>query len=414
VNYNQIGDKMVITFVIDQYGEHSNGTTVAARRIATVLKSMGHEMRIITCVSTNNDDIMKVYTVPSKKVPIVSYLAEKQGMVFADPDDQVLYDAIKTSDVVHIFCPFALGVRAAEMAQSLGVATTTAFHAPPEIVSYYLSMEKIDPLNRLFYNWCNKRLYSKVKHVHCPTEHVKNLLIKNGYHNEFHVISNGVSEEFKRIEGVEKPDNLKDKFVIAVVGRYSTEKRHKVIIKAVHNSKYEKNIQLLFCGKGPMESQIRRKANCLINYPIFEFVKQPELIKILNYSDLYIHAADLETESISCLEAMACGTVPIISNSELSAARFFALTPHNIFEKDNIDDLTNKIEYLYEHEEERKQLSLEYQKYSEQFQIKKCAVKMYEMFEQAYNENKEAVKERAEQLANNYNEEEEQAFQKAN
>lgn len=74
---------------------------------------------------------------------------------------------------------------------------------------------------------------------------IANELRKHNYKAKITVISNGVSNNFKKIE-VEKPENLKDKFVILMVGRYSKEKRQDLIIEAIKKSKYEKNKVIAF------------------------------------------------------------------------------------------------------------------------------------------------------------------------
>ena len=43
---------MVITFVMDQFGETSNGTTMTAMRFADILRKKGHELRVLTASNT--------------------------------------------------------------------------------------------------------------------------------------------------------------------------------------------------------------------------------------------------------------------------------------------------------------------------------------------------------------------------
>lgn len=81
-------------------------------------------------------------------------------------------------------------------------------------------------------------------------------LLKWGYTSDLHMISNGVTPEF-RFRREPKPETYRDKFVIISIGRYSYEKRQDVLIKAVKQSKYADRIQLIFAGQGPLEKKYR-------------------------------------------------------------------------------------------------------------------------------------------------------------
>ena len=66
------------------------------------------------------------------------------------------------------------------------------------------------------------------------------------------------------------------------------------------------------------------------------------MVDTINSADLYVHPAEIEIESIACLEAITCGLVPVISNSDRSAARYFALREDNLFEAGNAENLAKK------------------------------------------------------------------------
>jgi glycosyltransferase involved in cell wall biosynthesis len=77
-------------------------------------------------------------------------------------------------------------------------------------------------------------------------------------------------------------------------------------------------------------------------------------LKIINYSDLYVHASDAESEAISCIEAFSCGKVPIISDSKVSATNHFALDPRCLFKAGKSESLRERIEYFIQHPEAKK------------------------------------------------------------
>ena len=195
---------------------------------------------------------------------------------------------------------------------------------------------------------------------------------------EMHVISNGVAECFT-YHKTDKPKEFENKFVILMIGRLSKEKRQDILIQAAGKSKYAENIQLIFAGKGPLKNKYEKLSHNLKNEPIFTFCSQEELIKIISYSDLYVHTADAEIEAISCIEAFSCGLVPVIANSDRS-----------LFIAGDADNLAEKIDYCLDSSEERKKQEIKYAEYGKEFSHKACLQKMILMFEkemQDFNKN---------------------------
>ena len=50
---------MKILFGIDAFQSHSNGTSISAQRYAETLRTMGHEVRIITNTESSYPDYIK-------------------------------------------------------------------------------------------------------------------------------------------------------------------------------------------------------------------------------------------------------------------------------------------------------------------------------------------------------------------
>lgn len=181
----------------------------------------------------------------------------------------------------------------------------------------------------------------------------------------------------------EKPEIFKNKIVITFVGRFSREKRHETIVKAVKYSKYKDKIQLIFGGKGPTKRHIMKMSKKLPNYPLFGFFTREQLISVFNFADLYIHPADIEVEGLSCLEAVACGCVPIVSDSKKSASSQFAVHEQSVFKNKNARDLAEKIDWWIEHPEELKAQRAVVAEHAKAFTIEKSMPFYVEMFKEA-------------------------------
>ncbi|HHU28994.1 TPA: glycosyltransferase family 4 protein [bacterium] len=375
---------MIVTLIIDQYGSTYNGTTVTAMSLANELKALGHEVRIVTTSKIDEDN---VYQVKVNKLPILYQLCKLQGMLIARSNKKVLEAAIKGSGLVHCFLPFPLQKKALKIARKYNIPVTAGFHLQPENITYTIHLEKFKWLNKLIYYYFRMTFYRHIKYIHCPSNMIKDQLILHNYQGVFHVVSNGYNPIYKPLK-IDKPNELKDKFIILMIGRYSREKRQDLIIKAVKESKYEKDIQLIFAGKGPWYKKLKKLSNKLINKPILNFYEKDELIQVINYSDLYIHASDAEIEGISCIEAFACGLVPIISDSKLSATNQFALTTNNLFEAGNYLSLRDKIDFFIENKDQLSYLKDEYINLAKSYDVKSCTHKLIEMFNMAINDNK--------------------------
>ena len=189
----------------------------------------------------------------------------------------------------------------------------------------------------------------------------------NGY-----VISNGVNDRFVTKQ-IEKPEELKDKFVILTTGRYSKEKAQKALIKAVNYSKYKDKIQLILAGDGPLLHKYEKMGRkYCTNQPIFKFFGRDEVVDVINYSDLYCHTAVAELEGIACLEALKCGLVPVIANSNKCATKYFAKDEKNLFKQNNAKDLAKKIDFWIEHPELKEEYKQYYIEHSAIYDQKEC------------------------------------------
>lgn len=376
---------MKILIVIDQFDNSNNGTTISARRFAKGLKDIGHEVYV---VSTGNSD--NEYKFCLKELPLppgVSHLVKSQGMSFAMPNTQILEKAISSVDIVHFYMPFFISKAGLKICENLKIPHTAAFHVQPENITYSIGLGTNAKVNNFIYNHYRDTFYNRFTHIHCPSKFIADELKNHGYKAKLHVISNGVDDDFKFYQKEKLPE-FKNKFVITMIGRYSNEKRQDVLIDAISKSKYSDKIQLVLAGKGPNETKYRMLGEKIPNPPVMNFYDKNSLISLLKSTDLYVHSADAEIEAISCIEAFACGNVPIIANSSNSATKQFALVKESLFDSGNSEDLAKKIDFWIESEEYRKEMEIKYSESAENYRLKNSIKKIEEMFENAIREYK--------------------------
>ena len=376
---------MKILIVIDQFDNSNNGTTISARRFAKGLQDAGNEVYVVS--TGNKEDEYKFNLKELPLPPGISHLVKSQGMSFAIPNTEILEKAISSVDIVHFYMPFFISKVGLKICEKLHVPHTAAFHVQPENITYSIGLGTNTRVNDFIYTHYKDSFFNRFSHIHCPSEFIANELKSHGYTANLHVISNGVDDDFKYYQKEKLPE-FKDKFVITMIGRYSNEKRQDVLIEAILKSKYSDKIQLVLAGKGPKETKYKKLGDVLSNKPVMKFYSTYELISLLKSTDLYVHSADAEIEAISCIEAFACGNVPIIANSKNSATKQFALVNESLFEAGNSDDLANKIDFWIEHDSYRKEMELKYSQNAEKYRLKNSIIKMEEMFKDAIREYK--------------------------
>ena len=380
---------MKIAIVADVLGEENNGTVVACMNLIRYLKQRGHELHIV-CPDETKEGLEGYYILKHFSFGIFNKYMMKNGVAPAKADYDIIRSAIEGVDVCHILLPFSAGKCARIICEELGIPFTAAFHAQAENISAHAGLSHFGLLNRKIYKIFNKRVFKYADGIHYPTEFIKNVFEHVVGPTKAYVISNGVNARFIR-KDVEKPDELKDKFIILFTGRFSKEKTHKVLINAVKKSKYESKIQLIFAGCGPLEKKIRKWGNKLTNKPIMNFFNRDEMVDVINYSDLYVHPAEIEIEAISCLEAIKCGLVPVIANSKKCATKHFALTDKNLFKNKDSKDLAKKIEYWMEHDSEKEEMRLKYLDFTNKFAQDKCMEDMENMLIEVSKIKKEPI-----------------------
>ena len=170
------------------------------------------------------------------------------------------------------------------------------------------------------------------------------------------------------------------------VGRFAPEKNQATLLEAIAQAKHGGQMRVTLAGKGPIEAELRKKAADLGLNVDFGFFEQDKLRDLMCANDVYVHCADVEVEGMSCMEAFACGCVPVISDASLSSTKAYALTEHNIFSHTNAVDLAVKLDWLYENRSDLAALSRQYIEYAQGLGVHGCAEKVLAMMGDACNQ----------------------------
>lgn len=376
---------MIITIVCDVLGEANNGTTLAAWNLIHAMQKRGHEVRVL-CSDRDQKGTPGFYIAPTASFGPLNRYLQKNGVTLSRAKTDVVRAAIDGADIVHFLIPFPLGNKAARLAQKRGIPVSAGFHCQAENLTSHLFLKDSRLVNWAFYRFIWAHSYRRCSCIHYPTQFIRDTFehaIRRktpGY-----VISNGVNRAFHP-EPVARDPKYDGKFVIQYTGRFSKEKTHAVLIDAVSRSKYRDRIQLVFAGMGPLRDKLEQRGLRLPNPPEFRFLSRQELVRQLNMADLYVHPAEIEIEAISCLEAIACGLVPVIADSPRSATRYFALDERNLFHNRNAEDLAKRIDYWIEHPDEKAAMAERYRGFVEQHEFEHCMDRMEQMLSETVKE----------------------------
>ena len=363
-----------ILFVIETYFTHNNGTSISAQRFAEELRKRGHEVRILTAGEPADD----IYAMKKLRIPFFQPLIEKHGFMFARKNKRIIREAVAWADIVHCYMPFSLENSAKREADRQNKPATTAFHIQPQNITSSLMLGKTDWANELCFKLFHHFTYKHFTHIHTPSQFMADEIIKRGYKAKIYPISNGIQSDFQYMKRAKSPQ-FQDKILIMMVGRLAGEKRQDVLINAIPYSKYGDKIQLVLAGNGPNYKKYYKLGQKLKNKPIFTYYTKEELMDTLAQCDLYVHASDMESEAISCIEAFATGLVPVIANSDLSATRQFSLDERSLFKAGDPKDLARAIDYWLDHPKEKADMEKVYAQSAKKYCIDNSIAKFEEM-----------------------------------
>ena len=377
---------MKILYVMNNAYTKGNGLAGSCRRTVQYLRSAGEEVCILSAQGADGEQ--PDYALPDDVIPIFSGIIRKQGYAFAKRDDEVIRQAVRWADVVHLEEPFDLQIRTCTIAQEENKPLTATYHLHPENFYASVHLRKSRYLTSATMLVWMHTVFNRCRIVQCPTENVRQRLAKWHCKAELRVISNGMlPEEPENVPSpIQKPDRT---FLVVTTGRYSVEKDQMTLLKAMRFSKYADRIQLVLAGKGPTEQKLRKEADMLLqkgmiqHAPVFGFYSLPELQAIYRQADLYIHCAIIEVEGMSCMEAVQTGLVPIIAEGKLTATPQFARSRESLFRERDAKELAERIDYWLSDHDRRKREAARYSGMGSEYDIRRSVEQLQRMYNDA-------------------------------
>lgn len=224
-------------------------------------------------------------------------------------------------------------------------------------------------------------------HVIVPSFATKQALISQGLtENHISVIHHGVSSIFKMIPHLRQETRAKlglsNKFVVISVGRIVQHKRHMDIVEAVSRIP---NAIFILVGKGNLLPEIQTLAQKKQVFLLhFENISDAFLVALLNASDVYVHASEIEGFGLSVLEALACG-IPVVAYKTADFRQIIGNAGF-LLDQGNIDGMHESLLLLSNNELLRKELGCRATEFAKNFTWNKTAKKYLDLYEKMIKE----------------------------
>lgn len=193
-------------------------------------------------------------------------------------------------------------------------------------------------------------------------------------------INNGIklSKYSKEISNLRENLNLDEKdIVVTMIARFTDQKDHKTLIRAMEN--LPKNYKLLLLGEGEKEEEYKKLVNKLKIENRIKFLGfRKDIPDILKITDIGVLSSNFEGLSIAALEIMASGC-PLIG-SDVEGVRDLIKNIGILYEHKNIKDLSEKIFDLGENIDFREIIGKKCLKASQEYNVESTVEKYKDIY----------------------------------
>jgi 1,2-diacylglycerol 3-alpha-glucosyltransferase len=305
---------MRIAIFTDSWFPRVDGLTTSVAGIKQALERRGHEFHVFASGPRweRTPEVTRYKGVPFWGYPDF-HVSLHQGR---HDTARILRD--EGFDLVHIQSPFMVGLWGLRGAQKAGLPAITSYHTYiPDLVPYVvppglraISRKLVWSRTGAFLRRCDTVL---VPSPSCAAELLGHL---GPDLPPLHVHPNGVDTE--RFHPRERRESMRRRLapaggpVVVSVGRLAREKDVPFLVEALAVARHQiPRLTLAIGGKGPELGRIQacvRKLGLEDAVTFLGFVPDDELARVYASADAFASASQFETQGMTAVEAMACGT----------------------------------------------------------------------------------------------------------
>lgn len=303
--------KKRIALITNNWTPYSGGVVSSLRVQIDALKAAGHEVCLITLDFTgNNDDAPYV-----KRIPVCfRFIYKTNHMAVPWGATSHILQLLRTfqPDIIHVHHPFLLGVSGVKVARILKVPVVFTYHSEYESYAHYV------PLPGWFVRMMIKHLVNSfcktVDGIVAPSSAIKEEIEKKGITKPITIISSALQPIF--LHTIVPTKRNKDRFELVCVSRFAQEKNITFLLD-VYAALSPIQFGFTLAGYGYAADAIQEYAYSTLQLSKQDvlFINKPTphaLVQLYTESDLFLFAAEHETQALVLAEAMAAA-VPVVS-----------------------------------------------------------------------------------------------------
>jgi 1,2-diacylglycerol 3-alpha-glucosyltransferase len=324
---------MRILYGIESFRPNVSGVVIFTERVASYMASRGHDVWIFTTAPTGLPMAEKdpsgftIYRFGGLRNPF------RKDLRFSPPWNsrkvRMRFEEVGPH-LVHLQDQGPLNRMIIHEAMRRGIPVIAHHHFSMEFVLGYFGKHLMffKPAVRIFIKAASRNFYNKASQVLTPTDFSRRTLLSWGIKTPVSVVSNGVElERFNPVDTKEERKDLKEaaeKFsipaktpVVLYIGRMDKDKNIWTLVRAIPKILSKATAIFLFVGDGTereaLEQYIKKQSwREKVIFTGFISHSDPLLPKMYQLADIVWTASTIETQSITTLEAMACG-LPIVA-----------------------------------------------------------------------------------------------------
>ena len=219
---------------------------------------------------------------------------------------------VGAADVVHAHTPFLLGLSALRFARKADLPMLTSYHTPTAEYADYLAAgplaDTVEHAALAYERW----FLNRTDGVVVPSEPAREHLADVGVDVPVYVVQNGVDvERFGPTDATEfrVRHDLPEGPLVGYTGRHGYEKR---LVDIVEAAALVDEATFVFGGDGPARGDLEARAADLdVDIRFLGFLDREELPEFYSALDVFAFPSPVETQGLVALEANACGT-PVV------------------------------------------------------------------------------------------------------
>lgn len=378
---------MRVLMISDVHFPRVNGVSTSIETFYHELTRLGHEVHIVApAYPVGHEDERHISRIESR-------------YVLLDPEDRLMkahkiYELLpdlkaRQFDLVHIQTPFLAHYAGLKLARELGVPTVETYHTFFEEYLYHyvpiLPKFLTKGLTRSF----SRSQCNAVDAVIVPSTAMSKVLTHYGCTTPIHISPTGIplhrfghgdGDDFRRRHGI-----ALDRPVLVHIGRVAHEKNIGFLLQVTAAVRqHYPDILFVICGEGPAEADLKKQVARLGLERHVQFIgyleRGNDLQNCYRAADIFIFASRTETQGLVLLEAMALG-VPVVSTAIMGTIDILAANRGALVAEEDVDDFSNKIKRLLDHDELRESVGQEGREYAKTWGAEASAEKLAGVYE---------------------------------